>query len=162
MAIFTQAYDTAAAVFIIVDALVLFGIIYSLISSWHYRPNYKGHAHGPAVHHETLKDAVMKERWGAIMTKFGVGTPEAMRLAIIEADAFVDTALKGRRIPGEHLADRLSNLETQDIASMNRMWRAHRMRNDLVHTTGFTITPPDAARTMSDYEAFLREIEVIE
>jgi hypothetical protein len=66
------------------------------------------------------------------------------------------------QIPGEHLADRLSNLDQDDIKSMNRVWRAHRLRNDLVHTPGFAVSPSDAQQAMDDYEAFLKEMEVID
>jgi len=152
--------------FIVVDVLLLFGFIYSFIKAWHYHPTYKGGGHGEGKESgkrkPTMRDIVLRERWHAIETKFALGTPESARLAIIEADALVDTALKGMQIPGEHLADRLSNLDQDDIKSMNRVWRAHRLRNDLVHTPGFAVAPPDAQRTMDDYEAFLKEMEVID
>jgi hypothetical protein len=152
--------------FIVVDVLLVFGFIYSFVKAWHYHPNFKGGGHGSGKEGgkraPTMRDVVFHERWRAIETKFALGTPESARLAIIEADALVDTALKGMQIPGEHLADRLSNLDQDDVKSMNRVWRAHRLRNDLVHTPGFAVAPADAQRAMDDYEAFLKEMEVID
>lgn len=156
-------YDFVAAIFIIVDVMIAVGFIYALRRSWHFRPSSGGHAgHSEGHHKETMHDIVMKERWHAIEAKFALGTPEAARISIIEADALVDAALKSMQIEGEHLADRLSNLESDDIKSMPRIWRAHRMRNDLVHTPGFAVSPQDAERTMQDYRTFLKEIEVID
>ncbi len=159
-------YYVIRLLFIIVDILLLVGFIYALLRAWHYHPNFKGGGHGTGGEHgkrvPTIRDIVLRERWHAIESKFALGSAESSRLAIIEADALVDTALKGMQIPGEHLADRLSNLDQSDIKSMNRIWRAHRLRNDLVHTPGFAVSPPDAQRTMDDYEAFLKEMEVID
>jgi hypothetical protein len=159
-------YYVIKILFIVVDALLLIGFIYALMRAWHYHPNYKNGSHAVAKGHgkriPTMRDIVLRERWHSIETKFALGTPESARLALIEADALVDTALKGMQIPGEHLADRLSNLDQNDIKSMDRVWRAHRLRNDLVHTPGFAVSPPDAKRTMDDYEAFLKEMEVID
>ncbi len=158
-------YDFIALLFILADVALVGGLVYAWKKAWHYHPTYAPHgegAHVRAAHRQTMHDIVMKERWHAIMAKFSTGTPEAERVAIIEADALVDSALKGMRMEGEHLADRLANLESDEIKSMPRIWRAHRMRNDLVHTPGYTVTPQEAERTIRDYEAFLREIEVIE
>lgn len=159
-----EIYDSIAVIFIILDIALVAGFIYAYSKAWRYHPDYKSKmgAGVGAVHRQTMHDIVMKERWHATMTKFALGTPEAARVAIIEADTLVDTALKNMQIEGEHLADRLSNLASDDILSMPRIWRAHRMRNDLVHTPGFAVTPQDADRTMHDYEAFLKEIEVID
>lgn len=163
--VFTIYYGVRLA-FIIIDILLAFGFVYALIRAWHYHPNFSGHHEAAGAGHAkkvpTIRDIVLRERWHAIEKKFALGTPESARLAIIEADALVDTALKGMQIPGEHLADRLSNLHQDDIKSMNRVWRAHRLRNDLVHTPGFAVATPDAQRTMDDYEAFLKEMEVID
>ncbi|MDR3581858.1 MAG: hypothetical protein P4L67_01120 [Candidatus Pacebacteria bacterium] len=156
-------YDIVAAIFIIVDIVLVVGFVYVFRKASRFHPDYRPKEKtGPAVHKETMHDIVMRERWHATAAKFALGTPEAARVAIIEADSLVDAALKNMQIEGEHLADRLSNLESDDIESMPRIWRAHRMRNDLVHTPGFMVTPQDAERTMRDYEAFLREIGVIE
>jgi hypothetical protein len=159
-----EIYDIVAVIFIIIDIVLVVGFFYVYRKAWKFHPNYesKNGAGTTKVHRQTMHDIVMRERWHATMTKFALGTPEAARVAIIEADALVDAALKGMQIEGEHLADRLSNLESDEIKSMPRVWRAHRMRNDLVHTPGFAVSPQGAERTMRDYEAFLKEIEVIE
>ena len=153
-------FSTIKGIFITVYVLLAVGFLYALVKAWHFRLNFRGQAQtGKRV--PTLRDALMKEMWQSIVKKFSLGTPESARLAVIEADALVDTALKNMGIQGEHLADRLSNLESEDITTMNRLWRAHRMRNDLVHTPGFALGPSEAKLALEDFEAFLQEIEVL-
>lgn len=147
-------------ILILITLALAGGFLYSFYHAWYFHPRFDLEKR-KARKIFTLRDAVMKERWQSIMKKFSLGTPESARLAVIEADALVDAALKGMEVPGEHLADRLSNLETEEIVSMNKIWRAHRMRNDLVHTPGFMLGPEDTKMALQDYEAFLKEIEAI-
>ena len=148
------------ALMILVTLALALGFFYALYQSWRFRPTFHLEKE-KAKKISTLRGAFMKERWRAVVKRFSLGTPESMRIAIIEADALVDAALKDMDVPGEHLADRLLNLETEDIKSMSLIWQAHRMRNDLVHTPGFALSPEDAKTTIDHYEAFLKEMEVL-
>lgn len=148
------------AILILVSAALAYGFAYALYQAWRFRPKFE-FDEKKVKKMFTLRDAVMKERWHSIERKFELGTPDAARIAVIEADALVDTALKAMSVEGEHLADRLSNLDPEEVTTINRVWRAHRMRNDLVHTPGFMLSPEDAKLAIDDYEAFLREIEML-
>jgi len=152
--------ETVKWIMILISLALAAGIAYSLSRAWHFHPRFELER-DKAKKTITLRDALMKERWEAIAKKFSLGTAESMRLSVIEADALVDTALKNMDIPGDHLADRLSNLDTEDLTTVNRLWRAHRLRNDLVHTPGFSLSASDAELALNDYEAFLKEIEVL-
>ncbi len=145
---------------IVIMILLAGGFIFALYKGWSYHPRYELETR-KAKKIFTLRDVVTKEHWESIVRKFSLGTPEAAREAVIEADALVDTVLKSMEIPGQHLADRLSNLEPEEIASLDRAWRAHRTRNDLVHTPGFALTEKEAQKTLEDYEAFLKDLGVL-
>lgn len=145
---------------ILVTVALAIGFLYSLYQAWQFRPKFHLEKE-TAKKISTLRGTMMKERWQSIVKRFSLGTPESVRVAIIEADALVDAALKDMDVPGEHLADRLSNLEADDIKSMQRIWRVHRLRNDLVHTPGFALSPDEANAALGDYEAFLKEVEVL-
>ncbi|MDP3975076.1 MAG: hypothetical protein Q8P88_02220, partial [Candidatus Jorgensenbacteria bacterium] len=79
-------------------------------------------------------------------------------LAIIEADKLVDDALKTSGLQGEHMADRLEKLRVEDYPTLDRLWRAHRVRNELVHTPDFGINEGDAKDVLRVYEKFLKEL----
>ncbi len=148
------------AVMILFTLALAFGFGYALYQSWSFHPKFQLER-DRAKKITTLRETVMKERWQSILKRFALGTPEAMRMAVIEADALTDAALKDMDVPGEHLADRLSNLETEEMKSINGIWQAHRMRNDLVHTPGFALSPEDAKTILGYYEAFLKEVEML-
>ncbi|MGC9599106.1 MAG: hypothetical protein ABSE18_01850 [Minisyncoccia bacterium] len=145
---------------IVITILLAGGFVFALYKGWSYHPRYELEKR-KAKKIFTLRDAVTKEHWESIVRKFSLGTPEAARAAVIEADALADTVLKSMEIPGTHLADRLSNLEPEEVASLDRVWRAHRTRNDLVHTPGFALTAKEAQKTLEDYEAFLKDLGVL-
>jgi len=145
--------------FIVLDVLLLFGFVWALAHAWKFRPNFDfKQTPGSEKKIGTLRARITQERWQAIVKKFALGTAEALRLSVIEADTLVDSVLKGMGLEGEHMADRLGNLDAGDLKSMDNLWRAHRMRNDLVHTPGFTLAPKEAKMALDGYEAFLEEL----
>ncbi len=156
-----NAYYTVRAIVIVLDAALLSIFIYALVKGWEFRPKMniypKSQPHAP-----TLRGVMMQEKWRGIREKFAIGTPEALRVAVIEADAFIDEALTRSGLSGAHMADRLSQLRPEEVKTLDRVWRAHRLRNDLVHTPGFVVSAAEAETAMGDYEAFLKEMEIIE
>ncbi len=110
---------------------------------------------------EKKKDAVVIAQWEAVLGKAATGKVESLRLAVIEADALVDVVLKGAGYEGENLAERLARVLPSEVKSVEGVWAAHRLRNDLVHTPGFVLTPEAAKAALDVYEAFLKEVEAI-
>ena len=109
----------------------------------------------------TLQTAVFIDRWNAVQRKIFIGSPESLRLGVIEADEVVDSVLKALGLAGEHMADRLAKVNPDTLQSLNRVWRAHRLRNDLAHTPGFSLSLEDAQAAIGDYESFLKEIGIL-
>ena len=95
------------------------------------------------------------------MRKSSSASPDSMRMAVIEADSLVNDVLKQFGMPGEHLADRLANLSPDEYKTLDAVWKAHRIRNDLVHTPGFFVGPEEALKLLKDYELFLKELEAV-
>ena len=59
------------------------------------------------------------------------------------------------------MADRLEQLDLTQINTLDNIWRAHRLRNQLVHTPGYSVNQVDAQRFLKYYEDFLKEIGVL-
>ena len=146
------------------DIALVAGLIYVLMELEPYRPHF---VRDPKkyVHSEkkiaTLRDAGLVKKWQAIVEKSESMPPQSLTLGIIEADSFVDDVLKRMSLPGEHMADRLDKLGS-DLKTIDAVWKAHRVRNDVVHTPGYFLSPRDARKILKDYEAFLKELEVLE
>lgn len=161
--IFRLFHDVVLALDIGLIAL----LIYVLIQLKPYRPVFYANPLDAVPKEDRkkipiLQDAGIATRWKAIREKAEAAPPQSLTLGIIEADSFVDDVLKRMGILGETMASRLERIDTGDLQTLDRLWTAHRARNNLVHTPGYILSEFDARRYMHDYEEFLRELGVIE
>lgn len=147
-------------IFIILDILIVGLFIFSVVKSWQFRPNLRIFPKKPRKA-PSLKTEAFQEHWQSILAKLEAGDSESMKVAIIEADALVADLLKEMGYEGEHLADRLARLRTEDFPSVEKVWRAHRIRNELVHTPGFQISQKHARDMIEAYEKFLKEAGIL-
>lgn len=155
-----QIWRGIKTLLVIIDVLLGGIFIYALVGGWKYRPPIEiQEVKRPAF--LTLRRAIWRERWQAILRKVSPASPESMRLAIIEADALVNNVLKEMGLEGEHMSDRLANLNPENYRHLEDLWRAHRLRNNLVHTPAFSLSLKETEETLAAYEAFLKEVEAI-
>jgi hypothetical protein len=156
-----DVYATVRVIFIVFEVLFFGGFVFALVKALEYRPKYYLRPPKEVKRALTLQDAVLRDRWTNAEKRFALGTPEALKAAIVEADAVADAVLKELGLPGEHMADRLERLSEEEVRTLGRVWRAHRVRNNVVHSPDFELTPDEASRTFGDYRAFLKELDVI-
>jgi len=147
-------------IFLVIDSIFLLGIGFVIYKGYSIRPDISPRRK-PSRRTFTLRDEVFQERWNSIRRKVETGTIESVKMAIIEADKLADEALKLAGFEGEHMADRLAQINEEELPSMKALWRAHRLRNDLVHTPGYQITIDKAKSTLEDYEKFLTEFGIL-
>jgi hypothetical protein len=152
-------------IMVYIELGIVIGIIMVLVEISRIRPRFyinPRKALGMEKKAIRVQDEKFKALWDDVMRKSEAAPPQSLSLAIIEADSFIDTILKENlKLSGEHMANRLERLDDDDLQSLDGLWKAHRIRNDLVHTPGYYLNPSDARRVLSYYEAFLKEIEVI-
>jgi len=149
-------------VFIVLDILVLIGIVFF----WRKGLELKADLRYPKRHRAEISpesNVNVREAWGKIVGKTEESqTPETFTLAIIEADKLLDDVLRLLGFQGEHLAERLDQLEhRKKTKTIEKLWQAHRIRNNLVHAQGFNINSAQAREVLGAYENFFREIKVI-
>lgn len=144
-------------VFIFLDIVVAVAFILLFIKAREFQPPFM-RAAGKVLSRSFFDTRKFGERWEGIMRRARKTPPQSLVLAIIEADKCVDDALKALGLPGEHMADRLEQLAADDYPSLDRLWRAHRVRNELVHTPDFSVDPRDAEEVLKIYEKFLKEL----
>jgi hypothetical protein len=103
------------------------------------------------------------ETWEAVRAKLLSENPSDWRLAIIEADIYLDKLLDTRGFHGDTISDKFKQVTTGDLASINLAWEAHKVRNRIAHEgTAFTLTQPEARRVLSYYEIVFRDLGIIE
>jgi len=151
---------------------IAFGIfVFSLFKVWPIRQkisifsNPHAHSHGAHSHAEhgtpalPARNPAVLKHWTDIVRRANTGTPENLRWAVMEADALVDLVLKERQLSGETMADRLANFRRDEYKTIDKLWDAHKLRNEIAHTPGFRITSQKAERALFAYRDFLKEIK---
>lgn len=85
--------------------------------------------------------------WKNVVVLLSARGPSQLRQALITADKSLDNALRDI-VPGETMGERLKSAESKfDRDLYNKIWEAHKVRNNLVHESGFE--PPYFVVTQS-------------
>ncbi|MEK7630315.1 MAG: hypothetical protein AAB432_02970 [Patescibacteria group bacterium] len=155
-----SVYRIVRDIFIILDISIVVGFVWIFIKALEFRPKFSLH---PSKQEKKrgAKDQFVIKNWQSVMEKSNSNPPQSLVLAIIEADKLTDTVLKKMDILGEHMADRLEKISSWELKTLDKLWRAHRVRNELVHQPEFSISPADAKEVLKAYENFLKELEVL-
>ncbi|MEK7650025.1 MAG: hypothetical protein AAB367_03680 [Patescibacteria group bacterium] len=82
-------------------------------------------------------------------------------LLIIEADSLADRILKDMKLPGETMGERLQALGEQRFESIDDLWEAHKLRNQIAHEGAKGITYGDAVWALEKYEKAFSRLGVI-
>lgn len=104
----------------------------------------------------------LNKSWQKILIRLEKSDEANLRLALIEADNLFDDLLKQMRLPGESMADRLRYIDSSQISNIDEIWRAHKLRNVLVHNHEYPITRNEMELSVKAYEKALKELEFID
>lgn len=106
------------------------------------------------------KDQAKKE-WAKIEQHFFKGDDNDLKIAIIEADKLLEEALRETGIRGLTLGDRLKNIKPDQIKNIDKIWQAHRLRNQIVHEPSFKVKRDLAERTLDIYKETLEQLGLL-
>ncbi|MFH1246414.1 MAG: hypothetical protein V1489_01390 [Candidatus Liptonbacteria bacterium] len=152
-------YMILRALFIALDIVLVFLFVYAFKKAVHYRPKFDL-GKNPKRQLLSLRNSYFRKRWGDLIKKYTEPpNVDSMRLAVLEADSLVDRYLKDLQFPGEHFADRFAYMDKQQLKSVDGVWEAHRLRNDIAH--GKSVSLDDATSAFKSYGAFFKEIGVL-
>lgn len=85
---------------------------------------------------QPTEDKIRKD-WENIKILASSKSPSQLRQGLITADKTLDNALKDI-FSGETMGERLKNAKDRfDEITYNKIWEAHKVRNNLVHETGY-------------------------
>ena len=105
----------------------------------------------------------VNETWNGIRAKLLSDNPSDWRLAIIEADIYLDKVLDQKGFYGDTLGDKLKQITPEKLPSVQIAWEAHKVRNRIAHDgADYVLTQPEARRTLSYFEITFRDLEVID
>ena len=137
-------YYTVRTIIIVLDIILFIGFVFAFWKAWQYRPDLIGSFRrkkneAPEKPKSVFDVAQFKKHWKEILDKSATAPPPSFTLAIVAADNLVGDALNAMGLEGDSIADKLGKLNPRELKTLDNLWRAHRVRNDLVHTTGFEI-----------------------
>lgn len=99
------------------------------------------------------------ERWSNIRKTSGQGVMGA-KLAVMEADTLLDSALKSMSMPGQTLGERLK-VACYKYPNLKNVWWAHKLRNQLVHEATFQLGQRQAKQALDEFERALKILNVL-
>ena len=80
------------------------------------------------------------------------------KLAVIEADNLADEVLKAVGYNGESMGERLMMIKPEQLDSLQDLWDAHKLRNLLVHYTGYQVRHEQVFAALHSFEKVLKEL----
>lgn len=102
----------------------------------------------------------IKEEWERVEQLIQLGKPSTFKEAVIVADNLMDYALV-RISYGETMGERLKNArEAFPSPIYQDLWRAHRVRNALVHDPDYDLTQLVARDALEGIKAALQALRV--
>lgn len=108
----------------------------------------------PPVAGESKHDA----KWKEVLEHLQSLREAEWKFAVIEADNIIEEILTQASYPGETLGEKLKQIDQNQLASIEDLWEAHKLRNLIVHDPDYQIRHNDARVAISQYEKALREL----
>lgn len=134
--------------------LVFIVVIIKKLSAFN-RPVFKE----KIVSNEGRLPKIIKGPWQDILKKLESESPSDWNLAVIQADSLVDSILKGMGLVGESMGDRMKTLDSSRLATIDDLWEAHRIRNQIVHDADRVISKHQATYVVSLFEKVIDELD---
>ena len=101
------------------------------------------------------------KQWFKITALLERGSEAECKLAVIEADSFLDEILEKMGHKGETLEDKLRPITSMLLSNIEEVREVHKIRNNIVHDPDYKLSLDEARKTLAVYERALRELEVI-
>jgi hypothetical protein len=111
----------------------------------------------PEMHGLTREQVA--ERWKMIRQTAAQGQMGA-KLAVMEADTLLDSALKSMLMPGTTLGERLK-MACYKYPQLKDVWWAHKIRNQLVHEATFQLSPRIAKQALDGFERAFKILNLL-
>lgn len=100
--------------------------------------------------------------WESIKRKIDSDNPADWKMAVLEADALLDSIFRKIGYRGDGLGERLKAVEPSDFDNLQNVWDAHKVRNRIAHGAPGAVLPrEDAKMAIAKYKAALEELKYI-
>lgn len=133
-------------------------IIYSLVKS-HYIQWLYGEMVSGFFTRRPYGIQKIDRSWAIITEKLKSGFESDYKLAVIEADGVLDEILERIGYKGENLEERLKQLSLVHLPNLDDVWKAHKIRNDIVRDPDYQLSFNEAKKVLAIYKKTLEDLE---
>ncbi|QQR77068.1 MAG: hypothetical protein IPJ67_02840 [Candidatus Moraniibacteriota bacterium] len=107
----------------------------------------------------TSSRRLLKE-WKSLEARLASGQPSEYKVALLEADAFVNKVLSEMGYEGKDAGERFSAIPPGHFSGLGGLIEAHEIHNRIVHERDFSLEQSEATRILSLYRDVLEEAEI--
>jgi len=157
-------FTVSKYVFIVLDLVLIFLLVVLIKKAKTFAPPISKKYTQPSLIGLLKRKGLIQKyisMWNKIVEDSESAPPHSYTTAIVNADILVDELLKDAGFEGKDMGDRLGKLNGLRIRSLEGVWSAHRLRNKIVHTSGFEASKKAKEETLHVYEEFLKEIKIL-
>ena len=100
------------------------------------------------------------KKWLKIKERLETNLESEFKLAVIEADTFLNDVLEKMGYKGETFGEKLEKLTIDILPNLKDLKEAHRIRNNIVYDPDYKLSLEMAKRVIDIYEKALMDLEV--
>jgi hypothetical protein len=101
-----------------------------------------------------------RTRWLGIENQLDRNNTAHIPMIVLEADKLLDQALRERGVKGETMGERMK-VAKDTWSNANAVWTAHKLRNQIAHESGITVSYDDARRALGAFKQALKDVGAI-
>lgn len=103
----------------------------------------------------------IKRKFRLIKARLETKQESNYKIAVIQADKLLDNLFERAGFPGDTMGDKLKQITQSQISNLDDIWKAHKLRNSIVHDIDSEIKFSDAKHAIEAYEKALEELEAL-
>ncbi|MDO8686926.1 MAG: hypothetical protein Q7K11_01840 [Candidatus Berkelbacteria bacterium] len=156
---FTGWFLVLKIVFSVLSVLLAIGTLYFLKkSSWLRRLILEDIAEISTYRQYGAKN--VEKDWNKIMARLNTNLESEYKLAIIEAESLLDSALKQMGFTEESFGEKLKNIPPLILPNAKDVLKAHEIHNNIIHDPDFRLSQEKTKENLVIYEKAFQELQL--
>ena len=100
------------------------------------------------------------KKWKLISNRLKSASESDWKIAIIEAESFLDEIFEKIGLEGEGFGQKLKQIKISEFSNIivEDIWQAHKVRNNIVHDPNYRLNFEQAKKTLIIYEKALNDL----
>jgi len=108
----------------------------------------------------TYETKRIEKAWAKIKKRLERPLESEYKLAVIEADDFLNDIFRGMKYKGESFGDRLKQVTPDILPNIEEVKRVHEIRNNIVHDPDYQLSLEQAQVFIKTFEKALQDLNI--